>query len=336
LNSKILAIESSCDDTSISILHDGRILSNIVASQAIHIQYGGVVPESASRAHMENILPVLNAALDKANTKLEEIDCIAVTRGPGLLGSLIVGITFAKGLALGLNKPLIEINHLQAHVASLLIDNSDITFPFLCLTVSGGHTQLVLVKQNLEMSIIGQTIDDAAGEAFDKIGKLLGLPYPAGPVVDKLSKLGQAKFSFPIAKTQNYDFSFSGLKTSVLYFLKKELDKNNNFITENLNDLCRSVQDTIINSLTKQLVKVMNEYQLTTIGIAGGVSANSGLRSAMHDLSEKNKWTILLPKLEYCTDNAAMIGYLANYKFENKIFADPSFTPLARYPISTP
>ena len=307
MNSKILAIESSCDDTSISILHDGRILSNIVASQAIHIQYGGVVPESASRAHMENILPVLNAALDKANTKLEEIDCIAVTRGPGLLGSLIVGITFAKGLALGLNKPLIEINHLQAHVASLLIDNSDITFPFLCLTVSGGHTQLVLVKQNLEMSIIGQTIDDAAGEAFDKIGKLLGLPYPAGPVVDKLSKLGQTKFSFPIAKTP------------VLYFLKKELDKNNNFITENLNDLCRSVQDTIINSLTKQLVKVMNEYQLTTIGIAGGVSANSGLRSAMHDLSEKNKWTILLPKLEYCTDNAAMIGYLANYKFENKI-----------------
>lgn len=329
----ILAIESSCDDTSVSIIHGGKILSNITASQLIHIKYGGVVPEAASRAHIAHILPIYQAALDRAGITQDLLNCIAVTRGPGLLGSLIVGVSFAKGLAMGLNLPLIEVNHLQAHVASLLIERDKPGYPFLCLTVSGGHTQLVLVNQNLDMEIIGSTIDDAAGEAFDKIGKLLGLDYPAGPILDKLAAKGQRKFSFPIAKTKNYNFSFSGLKTSVLYFLQKELKLNKNFINENIEDLCKSVQDIIIDNLCINIPTIMQEYKIKDIGIAGGVSANSGLRARMTTLAEQYGWNLMIPKFEYCTDNAAMIGYLAHHKYRLGLFSDDDFTPLARYPI---
>ncbi|MBK7224928.1 MAG: tRNA (adenosine(37)-N6)-threonylcarbamoyltransferase complex transferase subunit TsaD [Saprospiraceae bacterium] len=329
----ILAIESSCDDTSISLVQNGVILSNITANQEIHIKYGGVVPESASRAHMENLLPVVKASLHKSTMRLSDLQCIAVTKGPGLLGSLIVGVSFAKGLAMGLNLPLITVNHLEAHVASLLIDRENVQYPFLCMTVSGGHTQLVIVDENLNMKIIGQTIDDAAGEAFDKIGKLLGLPYPAGPHIDKLSELGEATFSFPISKMSEYNYSFSGLKTSVLYFLKKELEKNPEFISQNLNNLCRSVQDTIIESLLRKAKMAMIDHGIKTIGIAGGVSANRGLRSKLTNMADENQWNVLIPKFEYCTDNAAMIGFLAHKKYQKNQFANIDFTPLARYPI---
>jgi len=315
----ILAIESSCDETSASVIVDGKILSNFIANQTVHEKYGGVVPELASRAHMENIVPVVDAALKKAfpeltrEEQLAQLNAIAFTQAPGLIGSLLVGAQFAKSMALALNIPLIAVHHMQAHVLANLIDDPKPNYPFLCLTVSGGHTQIVKCNSASEMHILGETIDDAAGEAFDKISKLLGLPYPGGPVLDKLAQLGNPK-AFVFAKPQvpNLDFSFSGLKTSVLYFLQKQSPE---FIQENLNDLCASVQFTIIEILLKKLKKAMQETGIKEVCIAGGVSANSGLRKAMEQLGKDTHSAIFLPKFEYCTDNAAMIAITAHFKY---------------------
>ncbi|NBR56658.1 MAG: tRNA (adenosine(37)-N6)-threonylcarbamoyltransferase complex transferase subunit TsaD [Chitinophagia bacterium] len=315
----ILAIESSCDETAASVIVDGQILSNFIANQTVHEKYGGVVPELASRAHMENIVPVVDAALKKAfpeltrNEQLAKLNAIAFTQAPGLIGSLLVGAQFAKSMALALNIPLIAVHHMQAHVLANLIDDPKPNFPFLCLTVSGGHTQIVKCVSASEMHILGETIDDAAGEAFDKISKLLGLPYPGGPVLDKLAQLGNPK-AFVFAKPQvpNLDFSFSGLKTSVLYFLQKQSPE---FIQENLHDLCASVQFTIIEILLKKLQKAMQETGIKEVCIAGGVSANSGLRKAMEQLGKDTNSATFLPKFEYCTDNAAMIAITAHFKY---------------------
>ena len=315
----LLAIESSCDETAASVIVDGQILSNFIANQTVHEKYGGVVPELASRAHMENIVPVVDAALKKAFPELKRVEqlaqlnAIAFTQAPGLIGSLLVGAQFAKSLALALNIPLIAVHHMQAHVLANLIDDPKPNYPFLCLTVSGGHTQIVKCNSASDMLILGETIDDAAGEAFDKISKLLGLPYPGGPVLDKLAQLGNPK-AFVFAKPQvpNLDFSFSGLKTSVLYFLQKQ---SHEFIQENLNDLCASVQFTIIEILLKKLKKAMQETGIKEVCIAGGVSANSGLRKAMEQLGKDTHSAIFLPKFEYCTDNAAMIAITAHFKY---------------------
>lgn len=315
----ILAIESSCDETAASVIVDGQILSNFIANQTVHEKYGGVVPELASRAHMENIVPVVDAALKKAfpeltrNEQLAQLNAIAFTQAPGLIGSLLVGAQFAKSMALALNIPLIAVHHMQAHVLANLIDDPKPNYPFLCLTVSGGHTQIVKCNSASEMHILGETIDDAAGEAFDKISKLLGLPYPGGPVLDKLAQLGNPK-AFVFAKPQvpNLDFSFSGLKTSVFYFLQKQSPE---FIQENLNDLCASVQFTIIEILLKKLKKAMQETGIKEVCIAGGVSANSGLRKAMEQLGKDTNSATFLPKFEYCTDNAAMIAITAHFKY---------------------
>ena len=315
----LLAIESSCDETAASVIVDGKILSNFIANQTVHEKYGGVVPELASRAHMENIVPVVDAALKKAFPELTRVEqlaqlnAIAFTQAPGLIGSLLVGAQFAKSLALALNIPLIAVHHMQAHVLANLIDDPKPNYPFLCLTVSGGHTQIVKCNSASDMLILGETIDDAAGEAFDKISKLLGLPYPGGPVLDKLAQLGNPK-AFVFAKPQvpNLDFSFSGLKTSVLYFLQKQ---SHEFIQENLNDLCASVQFTIIEILLKKLKKAMQETGIKEVCIAGGVSANSGLRKAMEQLGKDTHSAIFLPKFEYCTDNAAMIAITAHFKY---------------------
>ena len=315
----LLAIESSCDETAASVIVDGKILSNFIANQTVHEKFGGVVPELASRAHMENIVPVVDAALQKAfpeltrNEQLAQFNAIAFTQAPGLIGSLLVGAQFAKSMALALNIPLIAVHHMQAHVLANLIDDPKPNFPFLCLTVSGGHTQIVKCNSASEMHILGETIDDAAGEAFDKISKLLGLPYPGGPVLDKLAQLGNPK-AFVFAKPQvpNLDFSFSGLKTSVLYFLQKQSPE---FIQENLNDLCASVQFTIIEILLKKLKKAMQETGIKEVCIAGGVSANSGLRKAMEQLGKDTNSATFLPKFEYCTDNAAMIAITAHFKY---------------------
>ena len=315
----LLAIESSCDETAASVIVDGKILSNFIANQTVHEKFGGVVPELASRAHMENIVPVVDAALQKAfpeltrNEQLAQLNAIAFTQAPGLIGSLLVGAQFAKSMALALNIPLIAVHHMQAHVLANLIDDPKPNFPFLCLTVSGGHTQIVKCVSASEMHILGETIDDAAGEAFDKISKLLGLPYPGGPVLDKLAQLGNPK-AFVFAKPQvpNLDFSFSGLKTSVLYFLQKQSPE---FIQENLNDLCASVQFTIIEILLKKLKKAMQETGIKEVCIAGGVSANSGLRKAMEQLGKDTNSATFLPKFEYCTDNAAMIAITAHFKY---------------------
>ncbi|MDQ3142078.1 MAG: tRNA (adenosine(37)-N6)-threonylcarbamoyltransferase complex transferase subunit TsaD [Bacteroidota bacterium] len=330
----LLAIESSCDDTSIAILKDGKVLANIISTQKIHEKYGGVVPENASRQHMESMIPTLREALAKAQINLTEIQAIAVTRGPGLIGALVVGLAFAKGLSLALNIPLIEVNHLEAHVMSLFLNDRVPPFPFLCLTVSGGHTQLLKVTDHNTMYLLGQTLDDAAGEAFDKIGKLLGLPYPAGHHIDRLAKTGQPLFKFTLAKVAGLNYSFSGLKTSVLYFLQNKLKENKNFITENLNDLCASVQEAIITMLCVTLTKAAKQFHLTHIGIAGGVSANSRLRTKIQSLAEDNHWNIYIPQLEYCTDNAGMIAISAYYKFKKSEFADEKITALARYTIS--
>jgi len=315
----ILAIESSCDETAASVILDGKILSNFIANQTVHEKYGGVVPELASRAHMENIVPVVDAALKKAfpeltrTEQLVKLNAIAFTQAPGLIGSLLVGAQFAKSMALALNIPLIAVHHMQAHVLANLIDDPKPSFPFLCLTVSGGHTQIVQCNSAADMTILGETIDDAAGEAFDKISKLLGLPYPGGPVLDKLAQLGNPK-AFVFAKPQvpNLDFSFSGLKTSVLYFLEKQTPE---FIKENMNDLCASVQATIVEILLKKLKKAMQETQIKQVCIAGGVSANSGLRKGMEQLGKDAHATIFLPNFEYCTDNAAMIAITAHFKY---------------------
>ncbi|SEH39819.1 tRNA (adenosine(37)-N6)-threonylcarbamoyltransferase complex transferase subunit TsaD [Chryseobacterium culicis] len=334
-DSIILGIESSCDDTSAAIIKGNSILSNIAANQAIHKEYGGVVPELASRAHQQNIIPVVEKSFSKANIQQNAISAIGFTRGPGLLGSLLVGTSFAKSLAMSLNVPLIEVNHLQAHILAHFIEDANPvppTFPFLCLTVSGGHTMIVLVKDYFDMEIIGKTTDDAAGEAFDKIGKIFDLDYPAGPIIDRLAKEGNPNaFTFNKPKLENYDYSFSGIKTSVLYFIQKEVRKNPDFIKENLNDLCASVQKSIIEILMNKLEKAAKDLNVNQVAIAGGVSANSALRKAMEDNRERLGWDIYIPKFEYTTDNAAMIAMVAKLKFERGEFTDLRTSATAKY-----
>jgi N6-L-threonylcarbamoyladenine synthase len=340
----ILAIESSCDETAASVCRDGNILSNFIANQDVHMKYGGVVPELASRAHMQNIVPVVDAALKKANCITRELDAIAFTQSPGLIGSLLVGAQFAKSLALALGKPLIAVHHMQAHVMANLIDEPKPSFPFLCLTVSGGHTQIVLCESPGSMRVIGETIDDAAGEAFDKTAKILGLPYPGGPLIDKFSKQGDRnRFKFPEPQVKDLDFSFSGLKTSILYFLqnagkstmfKEEFtaskEEKELFIKENLEDLCASIQHRIVSILLNKLKKASIKTGIRQICIAGGVSANSGLREGLKETGDKYGWDTYIPAFEYCTDNAAMIALAGFYKYKNGDFADLSVTSSAR------
>ena len=330
----ILAIESSCDDTSAAILRGGKILSNCVATQEIHRLYGGVVPEVASRQHQINIVPIVDAAFKKAGVSKQDIDAVAFTRGPGLIGSLLVGVSFAKAFALSLDVPLIEVHHMTAHVLAHFAEEPKPHFPFLCLTVSGGHTQIVLVKDYLDMEILGQTTDDAAGEAFDKTGKILGLDYPAGPIIDKLARLGNPVFEFPEPRIPGLDFSFSGLKTSILYFLQKKIKENPDFISENLNDICASVQSRIVSILMNKLKMAATQTGIKEIAIAGGVSANSALRETLKTTGDTEGWTTYIPKFEYCTDNAAMIAMAAHIKYLKGEFCDLSVTPLARMPIS--
>jgi N6-L-threonylcarbamoyladenine synthase len=340
----ILAIESSCDETSASVCTDGIIRSNVIATQKVHEQYGGVVPELASRAHMQNIVPVVDAALKNANCTLNEVDAFAFTQSPGLIGALLVGGQFAKSLSLACNKPLIGVHHMQAHVVANLIENPKPSFPFLCLTVSGGHTQIVLCESPLQMQVVGQTIDDAAGEAFDKTAKILGLPYPGGPLIDKYASQGNPdRFKFPEPQIPGLDFSFSGLKTSILYFLnnggkhntyKQEFvvseEERQQFINENLPDICASVQARIISILLNKLKKTAKQYGIKEIALAGGVSANSGLRKAIQDTGAELHWNVYLPKFEYCTDNAGMIAITAYYKFLAKEFVDLTVESSAR------
>ena len=331
----ILGIESSCDDTSAAVIKNSTILSNIIARQDVHEQYGGVVPELASRAHQQNIIPVVDAALKKSGISKEQLSAIAFTRGPGLLGSLIVGTSFAKAFAMSLNIPLIEVNHMMGHVLAHFIDepgSEKPSFPFLCLTVSGGHTQIVLVKGPLEMEVIGTTIDDAAGEAFDKAAKLLGFPYPGGPMIDQYAKNGDPfKFTFSKPAVKGYDFSFSGLKTSILYFLQKQLSKDDQFIRDNLDDLCASIQRTIIEILLSKITKAAEDTKILEIAIAGGVSANSGLRESLKSRALEKGWRVYIPRFEYCTDNAAMIAITGKFLFENDRFCDQSVAATARY-----
>ena len=342
--SYILAIESSCDETSAAVCCDGKILSNIIAGQKVHEQYGGVVPELASRAHIQNIIPVVDAAMKEAGCNISDIDAIAFTQSPGLIGSLLVGSQFAKSLALSLNKPLIAVHHMQAHVLANLIDDPKPAFPFLCLTVSGGHTQIVLCESPTKMKVIGETIDDAAGEAFDKTAKLLGLPYPGGPLIDKYAKDGDAnRFQFPEPQIPGLDFSFSGLKTSILYFLqnagkshvyKEEFlateDEKNKFIQENLNHLCASVQQRIVSILLNKLKRASIETGVKDICIAGGVSANSGLRKSFEETGKKNNWNTFIPAFQYCTDNGGMIAITAYYKYLEGQFSDLTVSASAR------
>ena len=330
----ILAIESSCDETSASICVDGKILSNCIATQSVHEQYGGVVPELASRAHMQNIVPVINTCLQEAfpnlttAERMQKISAIAFTQAPGLIGSLLVGVQFAKSLALALDKPLIAVHHMQAHVLANLIQQPGPDFPFLCLTVSGGHTQIILAKSPLDLEILGETIDDAAGEAFDKTAKLLGLPYPGGPLIDKYAALGDPlKFKFAEPQIPALDFSFSGLKTSILYFLQKQ---EPGFMEANLNDLCASVQYTIIQILLKKLKKAILKTGVKQVCLAGGVSANTGLRKALEEMGIKHGWKVFIPSFEYCTDNAAMIAITAFYKYQAKQFTNLDCHPNAR------
>ena len=327
----ILAIESSCDETSASIIVNGKVLNNIVATQSVHEKYGGVVPELASRAHQENLIPVVHEALSTAGISKKELTAIAVTRGPGLMGSLLVGVSFAKAFAKALDIPLIDVNHMQAHVLAHFIAEPRPNFPFICLTVSGGHTQLVLVKDHLTMELIGETQDDAVGEAFDKTAKLLGLPYPGGPLLDRYAKEGNPKaFTFPVTRMPGLNYSFSGIKTAVLYFLRDRLEENPNFITENRADLCASIQYTLVEMLLIKLKEAMKEYGITEVAIAGGVSANSGLRAALSALSQRKGWTLYVPEFEYCTDNAAMIAMAAHFKYLRGDFVGYDIAPLAK------
>lgn len=332
----ILAIESSCDETAAAVCRDGIILSNIIATQKIHEAYGGVVPELASRAHLEAIVPVVDKALRDANVKLDEVDVFAFTQAPGLIGALLVGAEFSKSLALAFDKPLIAVHHMQAHVLANLIQSPGRekrvpSFPFLCLTVSGGHTQIVLCEDYLSMKVIGQTLDDAAGEAFDKSAKILGLPYPGGPLIDKYAKNGNAeKYKFPEPKIDGLNFSFSGLKTAILYFVRDEKIKNEHFVEENMADICASVQSRIVSILLHKLKKAAGETGVTDICIAGGVSANSGLRNAFEKMGMEEGWNTFIPSFEYCTDNAAMIAITAYYKYNAGIFNDLSVVPSAR------
>lgn len=332
----ILGIESSCDDTSASIIKDGIVLSNIIASQAVHEAYGGVVPELASRAHQQNIVPVVDQAIKKAGIKKEDINAVGFTRGPGLLGSLMVGTSFAKGFALANNIPLIEVNHLQAHILANFIQEPDKEFyhpdfPFLALLVSGGNSQIIIVKDYLDMEVIGQTIDDAAGEAFDKCAKVMGLPYPGGPIVDKYAKEGNPDaFTFNKPRIQGLDYSFSGLKTSFLYFLRDKIKENPNFINENIKDLCASLQKTIVDILMKKLEKASKETGLKQIAIAGGVSANSGLQQALRDRTKKYNWDVFIPNLGFSLDNAGMVAVTAYRKYLKDMFIGQDAVPYAR------
>ncbi len=327
----LLAIESSCDDTSAAVCCDGEILSNVVANQEVHAKYGGVVPELASRAHMRHIVPVVDAALVKASVTLQDLDAIAFTQSPGLMGSLLVGAQFAKSLALVLGKPLIAVHHMQAHVLANLISDRKPSFPFLCLTVSGGHTQLVKANSPLNLEVLGETIDDAAGEAFDKAAKLLGLPYPGGPWMDKWAKQGDPmKFRFAKPLPEGINFSFSGLKTSVLYFLQDAVKEDPHFIEKNLADLCASIQHTIITILVKKLVKAAAQTGIREICIAGGVSANSGLREAIQKTGKQKNWQVYIPDFQYCTDNAGMIALTAYYKYLANEFVPLTESPSAR------
>lgn len=327
----ILAIESSCDETSASIIVNGKVLNNIVATQSVHEKYGGVVPELASRAHQENLIPVVQEAFSSSGVSKEQLSAVAFTRGPGLMGSLLVGVSFAKAFARSLDIPLIDVNHMQAHVLAHFIEDPKPAFPFLCLTVSGGHTQLVLVKSHLEMEVVGETQDDAVGEAFDKTAKLLGLPYPGGPLVDKYAKEGDPKaFKFPITRMPGLNYSFSGIKTAVLYFLRDQLQTNPKFIEENLPDLCASIQYTLIEMLLIKLKEAVKQYGVKEIAIAGGVSANSGLRNTLAELARRKGWNLYVPKFEYCTDNAAMIAIAAHYKYLQGEFVGLDVTPLAK------
>jgi len=331
----ILAIESSCDDTSVAILHNDKVLSNVVANQEIHSQYGGVVPELASRAHQQNIIPVVHQALKQANIDKKQLTAIAFTKGPGLLGSLLVGSSFAKSMAMALQIPLIGVNHMQAHILAHFINDKSQkkpTFPFLCLTISGGHTEIVKVSDYFSMEIIGETLDDAVGEAFDKSAKLLGLPYPGGPLIDKYAQLGNPKaYSFTQPKTKNpLDFSFSGLKTGILYFLQREVKNNPNFIKENMNDICASIQFTITAILMNKLQKAVKQTGINNVAIAGGVSANSEIRKVLLETEKKLGWKTYIPKFEYTTDNAAMIGIVGYYKFLDQQFEDLSVVANAR------
>src|SRR5690554_14230 len=332
----ILGIESSCDDTSAAVIRDGVILSNVISSQAVHERYGGVVPELASRAHQQNIIPVVHDALKQAGIRKEEISAVAFTRGPGLLGSLLVGTSFAKGFSSALNIPMIEVNHLQAHVLAHFIkeDKDDLNqpaFPFLCLLVSGGNSQIILVKNYDNMEIIGKTIDDAAGEAFDKCAKVMGLGYPGGPVVDRLAKMGNSdKYIFSKPRLEGYDYSFSGLKTSFLYFLRDELKQDSDFIEKNKNDLCASLQKTIVDILMDKLLKASEDLGIKEVAVAGGVSANSSLRSAFEEYSFKYGWRIHIPKFAYTTDNAAMVAISGYYKYLDNEFVNHDVAPYAR------
>ncbi|WP_047245813.1 tRNA (adenosine(37)-N6)-threonylcarbamoyltransferase complex transferase subunit TsaD [Maribacter thermophilus] len=338
-NIYILAIESSCDDTSVAVLQNDTVLSNVVASQKIHKEYGGVVPELASRAHQQNIVPVTNQALARANIDKKQLSAIAFTRGPGLMGSLLVGTSFAKSLSLALNIPLIEVNHMQAHILAHFIKDESMampTFPFLALTISGGHTQIVEVNDYFDMRIIGQTLDDAVGEAFDKSAKILGLPYPGGPLIDKHALNGDpTRFEFPKPKVKDLDFSFSGLKTSILYFIQKQTAKHPDFINENLEDICASIQATIINILMDKLKKAVKQTGIKNIAIGGGVSANSGIRSALKEAENKFGWTTYIPKFEFCTDNAGMIGIVGYHKYKSGQFTDQGITAKARYSLTS-
>ncbi|PVW13231.1 tRNA (adenosine(37)-N6)-threonylcarbamoyltransferase complex transferase subunit TsaD [Marixanthomonas spongiae] len=333
-NCYILGIESSCDDTAAAVINNGVVLSNVVATQQIHEEYGGVVPELASRAHQQNIVPVVHQALRKANIDKKQLSAIAFTRGPGLMGSLLVGTSFSKSLAMGLGIPLIDVNHMQAHILAHFIkveEQNTPNFPFLALTISGGHTQIVKVTDYFDMEIIGQTIDDAVGEAFDKSAKILGLPYPGGPLIDKYAQQGDPKkFKFTKPKVQPMDFSFSGLKTAVLYFVEKEVDKNADFISENIEDICASLQFTIVDYLMDKLKNAVKHTGITEIAIGGGVSANSGIRNALKEAETKYGWTTHIPKFEYCTDNAAMIAIVGELKYKQQRFAKNDVLAQAR------
>jgi N6-L-threonylcarbamoyladenine synthase len=330
----ILGIESTCDETSASICIDGKIYSNIIATQSVHEKFGGVIPELASRAHQQNIIPTVEQAIKEAKIHKNEIDAVAFSRGPGLMGSLLVGISFAKAFALAKNIPLIEVNHMQAHILAHFIEEPKPPFPFLCLTVSGGHTQIVKVNDYFDMKLIGQTIDDAAGEAFDKTAKILGLPYPGGPLIDQYAQNGNPQaFAFPEPKIPDYDFSFSGLKTSILYFIQRNVDQDPDFIKNNLEDICASVQNRIVSILLNKHEKAALANGIKNIAIAGGVSANTGLRKGIKQLGENHSWNVFIPKFEYCTDNAAMIAMAGYYKFLQKDFVDQNITPLTRWAI---
>lgn len=334
-NCHILAIESSCDDTSAAVLYNGKVLSNVVANQKIHEAYGGVVPELASRAHQQNIVPVVHQALAKANIDKKQLSAIAFTCGPGLMGSLLVGTSFAKSLAYGLELPLIEVNHMQAHILAHFIDEDGYDkpeFPFLALTISGGHTQIVKVKSYFDMEVIGETIDDAVGEAFDKSAKIMGLPYPGGPLVDKYAQLGNPKaFAFPKPNVQGLNFSFSGLKTSIMYFIQNMEKEDPDFVAKNLNDICASIQQTIINIIMDKLKKAVKQTGIKQIAIGGGVSANSGIRSTLKEAEKRYGWKTFIPKFEYTTDNAAMIGIVGYLKYQENEFTDENVAAKARY-----